>query len=190
MNIKTWQERWDTLGIPKDMAIQAEIDELRAALKERDAEIQRQYACIASHARITQAAEVKVEEQRKVLEQALEALENHAGNYKLNDVQCDHQNAAITAIQEQLKMKQQTDVNRVCTITVYGVKIDVVDFYKTHGFKTLPPQLTMSGNDLRMLGEVPANYSLDGPSQRNIASAQAVPVNDGDEFYAIPPATM
>lgn len=37
MNIKTWQERWDTLGIPKDMAIQAEIDELRAALKERDA---------------------------------------------------------------------------------------------------------------------------------------------------------
>ena len=34
---------------------------------------------------------------------ALEALENHAGNYKLNDAQCDHQNAAITAIQEQLK---------------------------------------------------------------------------------------
>ena len=32
MNIKTWQERWDTLGIPKDMAIQAEIDELRAEL--------------------------------------------------------------------------------------------------------------------------------------------------------------
>lgn len=37
MSITPWQTRWDTLGIPKDTAIQGEIDELRAALQERDA---------------------------------------------------------------------------------------------------------------------------------------------------------
>lgn len=37
MSITPWQTRWDTLGIPKDTAIQGEIDELRAALQERAA---------------------------------------------------------------------------------------------------------------------------------------------------------
>ena len=87
-------------------AAASKIDEFRAALQERDAEIQRQYACIASHARITQAAEVKVEEQRKVLEQALEALENwRAFDGSEVDRRLLTKDIAnnITAIQEQLK---------------------------------------------------------------------------------------
>lgn len=35
--IKTWKERWETLGLHKDDAMQAEINELRSALAERDA---------------------------------------------------------------------------------------------------------------------------------------------------------
>ena len=43
MSIKTWQERCSVykIGLYKDDAMQAEIDELRAALAERDAEIER-----------------------------------------------------------------------------------------------------------------------------------------------------
>lgn len=36
MSIKAWQTRWE-IGLHKDDAMQAEIDELRAALQERDA---------------------------------------------------------------------------------------------------------------------------------------------------------
>lgn len=144
MSITPWQTRWDTLGIPKDTAIQGEINDLRAALAERDAEIgsikqaitdpenqpsqygtvpmtalqavhaelHRTYECIRSHARITFAAEEKVQAQRKVLEQALEALKAQPIETRVVwkdgidlDVPVAHSKlckAAITAIQEVL----------------------------------------------------------------------------------------
>ena len=79
----------------------AEINELRVALQERDAELQRTYECIRSHARITFAAEDKVQEQRKVLEQALEVIK-YIGYVPRADGSHPVEKA-ITAIQEVLK---------------------------------------------------------------------------------------
>ena len=39
---------------------------------------------------------------KEVMQQALEALENHEGNYKLGRAGCERQEAAITAIKEAL----------------------------------------------------------------------------------------
>jgi hypothetical protein len=44
---------------------------------------------------------------RQVMQQALEALENHEGNYKLGNAGCDRQEAAITAIKEALAQPAQ-----------------------------------------------------------------------------------
>ena len=104
MNIKTWKERkaesnqqWPDDGCMKD-----EISELRAALAARDEELQRTYECIRSHARITFTAEEKVQEQRKVLEQALEALQRNVQHkYPLEPKEAVNLGqAAIAAIQE------------------------------------------------------------------------------------------
>jgi hypothetical protein len=39
----------------------------------------------------------------EVLKQALDALENHCGNYKLDDAGCDRHDKAITAINQAIK---------------------------------------------------------------------------------------
>ena len=46
---------------------------------------------------------------REVMQQALEALENHEGNYKLENAGCDRQEAAITAIKEALAQSEQEE---------------------------------------------------------------------------------
>jgi len=46
---------------------------------------------------------------REVMQQALEALENHEGNYKLGNAGCDRQEAAITAIKEALAQSEQEE---------------------------------------------------------------------------------
>lgn len=68
-----------------------------------------------------------------------------------------------------------------CIINVYGLDVDVENLYFERGFTTLPPQLTISGNDLRRHGEVPGNYSIkkDGVDSP-IAWNEAVPVKHGD----------
>lgn len=88
-------------------ALVAENERITTALAERDAEIQRQYACIASHARITQAAEAKVEAQRKVLEQALETLNMNPLDTPTHEYDKKY-GEAITAIQEVLPCSAQT----------------------------------------------------------------------------------
>lgn len=95
MNIRTWQERWGTLGIPKNTAMQAEIDELRAALAERDAEIERLNKGWGAANLLAFKHAQSIEAQRKVLEQAKEALRGSAG--------FDERNNAIEAIQGVLK---------------------------------------------------------------------------------------
>ena len=91
--IKTWQERvkpeYHDLKIARDF-MQAEIAELRAALAERDAGYWK-----AEHL----AGNVVIAAQRKVLEQALEALQNCANGE--DDVMLTRE--VLTAIQEQLK---------------------------------------------------------------------------------------
>ena len=72
MNIKTWQERKNIGLFSKEQMMQAEIDELRNAGAE----------------------------QRKVLEQALEALQAALSDDQQYLDPCEK---AITAIQEQLK---------------------------------------------------------------------------------------
>jgi len=116
MNIKTWREReFDVIGFvavsPASNVIhmQAEIDELRAALVERDAEIERLTAMpFASEAVRAFVYGKKIDAQRKVLAQALEALQElnqsdgkdrTAGQLSEAVLQAE---AAITAIQEVL----------------------------------------------------------------------------------------
>ena len=103
MNIKTWHERAMLIDVNNrqitPVYMQAEIDELRAALQERDAEIERLKTVPMKYRRMTFNAELQNEiaAQRKVLEQALEALKYvGAGSYQQHA-------AAFTAIQEVLK---------------------------------------------------------------------------------------
>lgn len=78
---------------------QSEIDELRAALQERDAEIERLNGSLILQTDVAIQHGITIAAQRKVLDQALEALE-----YMLPDTpdQRMKKDAAITAIQEQL----------------------------------------------------------------------------------------
>lgn len=110
MNIKTWREReFDAIGFvavsPASNVIhmRAEIDDLRAALAERDAEIERLKYTVKKRdvgieicGTLSVKMEAKLAAQRKVLEQALEAIEDFVGYRPDID-------AAITAIQEVLK---------------------------------------------------------------------------------------
>jgi len=123
--IKTWEDRYDPDGYirgaarTKEAAMQAEINELRTALAERDAEIERLNAGLrlmttkaSANLKGWQSANSKVDEQRKVLEQALEAFTEtismylewhkdfpeHVGDKEIPVVQLAK--AAITAIQE------------------------------------------------------------------------------------------
>lgn len=106
MNIKTWRERLELpdhgLGIRAvDFAMQAEIDELRAALAARDAKHLAGLEAIALH---VEALESKVAAQRRVLEQALEALKEPIGFTGCRQIDVKLK-AAITAIQETLHGK-------------------------------------------------------------------------------------
>jgi hypothetical protein len=80
MNIKTWHERAMLIDVNNrqitPVYMQAEIDELRAALVERDAEIERLKTVPMKYRRMAFNAELQEEvaAQRKLLEQALEAL--------------------------------------------------------------------------------------------------------------------
>ena len=70
MKIPTWQERMNNWVVSGDLSqeekintcMNIEIADLRAALAERDAEIQNQYRCIESHAKVTQKAEAALAE--------------------------------------------------------------------------------------------------------------------------------
>ena len=44
---------------------------------------------------------------RKAAEMALEALENHSGNYKLSKTECVHHNAAVEALRQALAQPEQ-----------------------------------------------------------------------------------
>ena len=86
-----------------------------------------------------------------------------------------------------------TNIDR-CTIQVYWqtpITIDVVALYRERGFTKLPPTLTITGSEIRRLGEVPAEYQLQrlGTDYESIADAEAVIVSDGDKFIGVPPAT-
>jgi hypothetical protein len=78
-----------------------------------------------------------------------------------------------------------------CIVTVDRVDIDVEKLYRDHGYATLPPQLTITGAHLREHGKVDPSYRVyKAPDiQRGIKDVQAVPVQHGDRFYALPPAT-
>ena len=56
---------------------------------------------------------------KEVMQQALEALENHEGNYKLGNAGCDRQEAAITAIKEALAQPAQPEQEPVAWVC-YG----------------------------------------------------------------------
>ena len=106
MSIKTWQERAhlepdvrvEDLAYGVDLVMQIEIDELRAALAARDAEIERLNKGWGAANLLAFKHAQSIEAQRKVLEQALRALEY----VKRPEGLLPNFDAAITAIQEQL----------------------------------------------------------------------------------------
>ena len=133
MSIKTWQERAGVVStrvgeLGYEVAMQAEIDEIRSELVERKAEIERfnshihtcgptcaKAGCINSRqskeleqlteTSVWQAGRIselldEIAAQRKVLEQALVALRLAIPH---STAEAQTQLAAITAIQEQLK---------------------------------------------------------------------------------------
>lgn len=119
MSIKTWEERYDPDGYirgaarTKEAAMQAEINELRAVLQERDAEIERLKTVPMKYRRMAFNAQLQdeVAAQRKVLYQVKAVLLDVAESINLKRVWKDSDgqrmdeavDAAITAIQEQLK---------------------------------------------------------------------------------------
>lgn len=57
----------------------------------------------STHAAWVCAAADMLEADRVAMQGALEALENHGGNYKLSRAEGDKQNAVVTALKEALK---------------------------------------------------------------------------------------
>lgn len=77
-----------------------------------------------------------------------------------------------------------------CVIKVDQVEIDVEELYRKAGFEVLPPQLTISGQDLKAAGNVPWSYNITRAGDMDhISDGQAVPVKHGDQFTAFPRAS-
>ena len=101
-DIKTWQERLCSgdRRLPSQI-VQSEIDDLRAALKERDAEIARAHTNSAIGSRQIEQLFTYQQAQRAVMQQALDALELHATQYP--HMQKGYTVDAITALKEAMK---------------------------------------------------------------------------------------
>lgn len=99
-DIKTWaqHQRKDGHWKSKDACMKSEIDELRAALAGRDAEIEKLKATFAA---LDEATMGKLCMQRAVMQQALDALELHATQYP--HMQKGYTVDAITALKEELE---------------------------------------------------------------------------------------
>ena len=111
MSIKTWQERLAKITSASyqgyasqkeiDACKQAELDEIRAELARRTGEIERlTETSIWQAGRISELLD-EVAAQRKVLEQALEALQS-LFSFEVDEHRGERCASAITAIQEQL----------------------------------------------------------------------------------------
>jgi chromatin segregation and condensation protein Rec8/ScpA/Scc1 (kleisin family) len=100
--IKTWENRYNGGGCSFEVAMQAEIDELRAALAERDAEIERMAQASAIMHRWKTEDDEMIAAQRKVLEQALEALNVMQEDVVSTPNAYEAQRQAVRAIQEVL----------------------------------------------------------------------------------------
>lgn len=117
MSIKTWSQRItpESTAVAQLRAMQAEIDELRAALKtaqeavvnncarvlERDAEIVGWKADQKENLANQCNLQATINAQRNVLEQALEALQS-LFSFEVDEHRGERCASAITAIQEQL----------------------------------------------------------------------------------------
>ena len=102
MSIKTWQERQAATGVGSISAKEDEIDELRAELVKRDAEIEQlTETSVWQAGRISELLD-EVAAQRKVLEMALVALQS-LFSFEVDEHRGERCASAITAIQEQLK---------------------------------------------------------------------------------------
>jgi hypothetical protein len=99
----------------------------------------------------------------------------------------------LTAKQARAMLENVLNPGEACVITVYGMPVDVAALYRERGFQVLPPTLTMSGWDMHIYGNVPSNYSIvraDSMGGPYIRDDEAWTVKDGDQFIAVPPATM
>ena len=109
MNIKTWSQRItpESTVVAQLRAMQAEINELRAALQERDAEIEGWKADQKENLANQCNLQATIKAQRNVLEQALEALQTcrirSVTEGEVREVTPKIITNAIIAIQEQLK---------------------------------------------------------------------------------------
>jgi hypothetical protein len=68
-----------------------------------------------------------------VMKQALEALENHSGNYKLSKIECVHHNAAVETLRQAIEQaeKQEPDTPLVSIgVDVTAQGATVVGFYR------------------------------------------------------------
>jgi len=65
---------------------------------------------------------------KEAMKLALEALENHCGNYKLDDAGCDRHEKATTALKEALAQPEQTEVQRlIALVRAQQITIDKLE---------------------------------------------------------------
>ena len=79
-----------------------------------------------------------------------------------------------------------------CVVHVDNIPVDVLAHYRASGYTSiLPPILTITGFDLKTLGNVPYNYSIgryEDPGVAGIKDQEAIAVKHGDKFCAWPQA--
>lgn len=91
-------------------------------------------------------------------------------------------------------------LQRDLTVYIDGTPFSVLAFYRSKGFDTLPPTVTLSGMDVRAMSgrDRPGNAlhscrlhrtASDIDPGVEVSNLQAIIINGGESFYFVPPAT-
>lgn len=111
---------------------------------------------------------------KEAMKQALDALENHAGNYKLDDAGCDRHEKAIKALEEALAKQEQDCGHESCDCRSY-CKNKKQEQGEPVAFKIYKPTPPRGAIPNVRDAELPWVYDQD-PSSGNVASMWVTPV--------------
>lgn len=85
--------------------------------------------------------------------------------------------------------------DRTLIIWINGNSLDVIAWYRKEGWTLIPPVPTMTGAQIKSalpglgMGRQLLQRTGPGEETRSVADAEAVGLEDGMHFYAVPPAT-